>query len=310
VTRLFSDGEFELTLGLRHFEDDVTQSENQRHTGVPTEPLYRANGTFDANSPRVVFTWHPAQNSTIYASYSEGFRSGFNQNANVPVGLFPPVKADTLKNYEIGTKGRFADGMVSIDAAVFFIDWQDVQQTLTVDFGGVPVAAPVNGESASGIGAEFGVMAQPIDGLMLGLNVSWNDLTADSALNSVANSIPLFAEGDRLNFSPEYTAGASVDYTFELGSGGYEGHFAAAGSYSSEQTYRNVLDSAVVTDVGDPMLIANTSFAVVSPHGWTATLFVDNVTNEQDPGVGLFHVPDWNQRARPRTAGVQFEYQF
>ncbi|HEY5758603.1 MAG TPA: hypothetical protein VIU34_22410, partial [Steroidobacter sp.] len=156
----------------------------------------------------------------------------------------------------------------------------------------------------------FGIMTQPLDGLALGLNVSWNDLTADSAVNTLANSISLFAKGDRLNFSPEYTAGASLDYTFDLGAGGYEGHFASAGSYSSEQTYRNVLGNVVVTDVGEPMLIVNTSFAVVSPHGWTATLFIDNVNNEQDPGVGLFHVPDWNQRTRPRTAGVQFEYQF
>lgn len=310
VTRLFAEGRYELTLGLRHFEDDVTQSENQRHTGIASEPLYRANGTFDADSPRVVLTWHPVDNSTIYASYSEGFRSGFNQNANVPVGLFPAVKADTLKNSEIGTKGRFADGRVSIDAAVFYIDWQDVQQTLTVDNGGVAVAAPVNGESASGIGAELGILAQPVDGLALGLNVSWNDLTADSAVNSLANSISLFAKGDRLNFSPEYTAGASLDYTFDLGAGGYEGHFASSGSYSSEQSYRNVLGNVVVTDLGEPMLIVNTSFAVVSPHGWTATLFIDNVNNEQDPGVGLFNVPDWNQRTRPRTAGVQFEYQF
>lgn len=310
LTRLFADGRFELTLGLRHFEDKVKQIENVRHTGVPTEPLYRASGTFDATSPRVVLTWHPQDTATIYASYSEGFRSGFNQNANVPVGLFPSVKADTLKNYEIGAKGRTADGLLTFDAAVFYIDWEDVQQTLTVDFGSVAVAALVNGESASGMGAELGMMLHPLDGLSLGVNVSWNDLTADSAVTSVANSISLFNKGDRLNFSPEYTAGASVDYTFALGRGGYEARFSGSGSYSSEQNYRNVLGGGVVVDVGEAMLIANTSFSILSPHRWTATLFVDNVANEQEPGVGLFHVPDWNQRVRPRTAGIQLEYQF
>lgn len=309
LTRSFADGRFEVTLGLRYFEDDVEQIENVRHTGVPTEPLYRASGTFDATSPRLVLSWHPYERATIYASYSEGFRSGFNQNANVPVGLFPAVKADTLKNYEVGAKGRTSDGLLSFDAAVFYIDWEDVQQTLTVDFGSVAVAALVNGESASGMGAELGVTLHPYDGLSIGLNGSWNDLTADSDLTSVANSIALFGKGDRLNFSPEYTAGATLDYRFAFGSSGYEGRFAGSGSYSSEQTYRNVLAGGVVVDVGEAMLIANTSFSIVSPHRWTVTLFVDNVGNEQDPGVGLFHVPDWQQRTRPRTAGVQFEYQ-
>lgn len=310
LTRLFADGRFAVTLGLRRFEDDVKQIENVRHTGVPDEPLYHASGTFDATSPRLVLTWHPSERSTIYASYAEGFRSGFNQNANVPIGLFPSVKADTLKNYELGAKGRVLGGLLSFDAAVFYMDWQDVQQTLTVDVGGVAVGAPVNGESASGVGAELGVMAHPLDGLSVGLNVSWNDLTADSGVSSLANSISLFSKGDRLNFSPEYTAGASLDYRFSFGDSGYAGRFSSSGSYSSEQTYRNVvLGAGVVVDVGEPMLIANTSFSVVSPHRWTVTLFVDNAGNEQDPGVGLYQVPDWQQRARPRTAGVQFDYQ-
>lgn len=310
LTRAFLDGKFEVTGGLRYFEDEAKHYENTPQSGIPTDPLIRTTSNFHATSPRVVLSWHPNTDATVYASYAEGFRSGANQSANIlrVAPEFPAVDADTLKTYEVGAKGKLAEGRFIYDAAVYYMDWKDVQAPLTVDIDGIPYSVTVNGESASGVGVEFGIMAQLFTGMQVDLTFSWNDLQADSS--STSAGIPLYAAGDRLNFSTEYTAGASAEYEFSLGSGGYTGRISAGANYTSEQTYRNLLGGTVVVDTGSPLLIARTSFSIDSPLRWTGTLFVDNLNNEQDPGVGLFHIPDWTQRIRPRTVGLQFDYHF
>jgi hypothetical protein len=61
-------------------------------------------------------------------------------------------------------------------------------------------------------------------------------------------------------------------------------------------------------DVGESQLVARTNLSINAPRGWTVTLFADNINNEYSRGPGLFGVPDWSQRIRPRTVGVQFDY--
>jgi len=308
LTRTFLDNRLELTGGLRYFEDDVTQIENVPQSGNLADPVIINNDTFDKVSPRLVLTWLPSSNTTVYASYAQGFRSGFNQNANIirQAPEFPPLDADTLKNYELGTKGTLAEGRFTYEAAVYYIDWEDVQQTISVEVNGLPTTVLVNGESASGAGFEFSIAAQPIEAWFLSLSFSWNDLTSDSSV--VSAGVPLFDKGDRLNFSPEYTAGAATDYLFPFGDGRYEAKFSLSANYISEQTYRNVAGDTRFIEVGEPLLIARASLAIESVSGWTATLFVENLNDEDDPGIGLFNVPDWPQRTRPRTIGLQLEY--
>lgn len=312
VTRLFLDGSLELTAGLRYFEDDVGVRENVRHTGVPGEPLVQASSKFHKVTPRVVLTWHPNDQITVYGSYSEGFRSGFNQQPTVInlVPEFPPAKPDLLKNYELGAKGSLWGGRVNFDTALYFIDWQDVQQPLVVPFGGILVTALVNGESASGTGYEFAVTAEPVEGLELGVNFSWNDLAMDADV--ISSGVVLFDKGDRLNFSPEYTVGASADYVFPIGGAGFEGRFSASANYTSEQEHRTLRARVPRITVGDPMLIARTSFSVDAPDHWTATIFVDNVNNEQGTPIRqpFSLAVDRDARVRPRTVGVQLECRF
>lgn len=311
LTRILADGRFEITAGLRYFEDDVTQIENVPQSGDLNDPTIRDNDTFSKTSPRVVLTWHPAANSTVYASYSEGFRSGFNQNANIirVAPDFPPLQEDNLVNYELGAKGSLGSGLFSYDTAVFYIDWEDVQQSITVDVNGLPTTVLVNGESASGAGFEFAFTAQPVDALNFGVSFSWNDLAIDG--NTLSEGVLLFEKGDRLNYSPEYTVGASVDYSFPFGSSGLHGTFSVSGNYSSEQSERSIVGGAQAIGTGDSILIGRASLAVQARERWTALLFVDNFNDEDGPPIRTsLGIPDWSQRLRPRTMGLQLEYRF
>lgn len=309
LTRQFLDGKLELTGGLRYFEDDVTSQDDLRNVA--------GGDKFDAVSPRVVLTWHPNDDLTTYVSYAEGFRSGFPQSgyllANAPG--FPPLDPDTLHNYEVGAKGTLWEGRFSFDSALYYIDWQDVQQSLTVPVtsgGGILATALINSESASGIGFDLGMTARPLDGVELGVSFSWNDLAMDADV--VSQGIVLFNAGDRLNLSPEYVAGAWANYNFALGSSGFDGLFSLSANYTSEMDLRTIAFDVLSIAPGDPMLIARASFAVEAPKNWTATFFIDNLTNEEGSPVRFPFAPgivnDWDSRVRPRTIGAQLEYHF
>jgi iron complex outermembrane recepter protein len=306
VTKVLAGGRVELTGGLRYFEDTVHSHEGP----VGAEPLFRTKADSDAVTPRAVVTWHPNPELSVYTSYSEGFRSGFDQFLAAKNALgFGPLKPDKLRNYEIGAKGGTGAGGFRYEAAVYFIDWSDVQQSLSfIGDDGIGRAANTNAGSASGLGVDVSAGINPVEGLELGINGSWNDLTFDEDVFSAGQL--LFGAGERLNNSPEYTAAVSGDYTFAIGGSGYEGTLSASANYTSEQTFRTLLAQLYMT-VGDDMLFGRASFSIRSPSRWTATLFVDNVTDEKGTPIrALFGVPDWSVRARPRTVGLQVEYGF
>jgi iron complex outermembrane recepter protein len=302
LSQRFAADRFQWTLGLRYFSDDVRNLDN---LPTPDEPPYQQSDSFSAVSPRAVLTWFPNQDTTVYVSYAEGFRSGFPQNENVR--FFPALKPDELHNYEIGLKAEVLDRRLSFEAAVYYMDWSDVQQTISSEDadGNCCFSALVNGESASGVGIDLGFTARPVHRLELGLNVSWNDLQLDSDVSS--GGFPLFSEGDRLNFSSEYTANAFIDYDFMLGGTGWTGSISTSANFISKQYARGLFGVPFVNE-GDDLLISRAGFTVTSPTRWTATLFVENLNDERGGMPASLPIADWSARQRPRTVGLQFEY--
>lgn len=297
ATRVFLDGRLELTGGLRYFEDEVKLAD--RVFGQPFDD------NFHKISPRVVLSWHPSAGWTLYTSYAQGFRSGAQQSPGTPAGI-PAVGPDTLNNYELGAKANLADGRISIDTALYYLDWKDPQQSLyvTSPITGLPVLALINGDSASGLGFDFGISARPAVGLRVGASFSWNELGFDS---DVFSSGGLYAaRKDRLNNSPKMTGGLSLQYEFPLGGSGMQGQFSTAANYVSDQIGRGETGN---TATSDPITMVNASFSIVSASNWQATLFAENLGNEQGKVFATpFGISYMHTRPRPRTIGVQLEY--
>jgi outer membrane receptor protein involved in Fe transport len=307
LSRKFFRDRMELTLGGRYFHDEESTTDLAPPPGVPEDHF---TATFTNTAPRVVLSWFPIPNLTAYASYSQGFRSGFGQQPVVleAVPDFPPVKPDKLHNYEIGSKGTLWDSRLGFDAALYYVKWDDVQQSLTVLYQGASFGAFVNAASASGAGAEFAVTAHVANGLDLSLNASWNGLTFDSDVVSADGLV--FAKGQRLNRSPEYTAGASVLYAFPLGASGYTANLQASGNYTSQMSAPPQIGVANgMVFEGDNVVLARASATLSAPAHWALTAFVDNINNYNRTVLPEFPgVPEWDERVRPRTYGLQFEY--
>lgn len=314
ITRKMMNDHLELTGGLRYFHDR-TKTKQISVLSNPNAALVDAEATSNKISPRIVLTWLPDRDLTFYASYSEGFRGGFPQSPTVKAIApnFPPVEPDNLLNYEIGSKGTFANGLVSYDAAIFYIDRKGIQQSLQVDTvngtgAAIRVAALINGESASGIGADLGLTIRPSRTLSFGVNYSWNNLKLDADIVP-AGGTALFFKGDRPTNSPEHTFSAWLDQRFPLGS--LDGHFSASLSYISPRATRALVNNARALTTSDDTLTSRASFGVTSQHGWGLSLFVDNLNNyNKTPIPDLFISPSGSNRIRPRTIGVQFDHRF
>jgi iron complex outermembrane recepter protein len=270
-------------------------------------PLSYESDSFDSTTPRAVLTWYPDSEWMVYGSYSEGFRSGSPQYPPVVrvVPGFGPAKPDKLHNYEIGAKADLLGKRISIETALYYIEWNDVMQNIQVPFGNnVLLTALINGESASGLGFDFGMTARPLDGLELGVNFCWNDLKHDA--DTFSGGTILFRKGSRLASSSEFAGAVSGDYSFPLGGKGFKGRLSASANYISEQQ-ANTLNGPIF---GDSLMTARAGLALVAPDHWTATIFVDNISNEYGVLAAQGQGAEFSPRMRPRTVGLQIDYRF
>jgi len=314
IGRRFLDNQLELSVGGRYFHDNVGLQQLILFGEPAGTPLIHSQTPFDATTPRVVLTWFPEHDYTMYASYSEGFRSGFPQSELVTVVQpdLAPVKPDKLHNFEIGAKGSLLDNRLIFDAAVYYMKWDEIQQTLGITIPGTTayIVASVNGQAASGAGVDLAVTAHPITGLSLGVNFSWNGLSEDSAVLSGGQL--LFPSGSRIDTSPAYTAGAIAQYSFPFSSTGWTGQVETILRYTSEQTTTSVSSgSGLPPNVveSDSITTGRVSFSVTAPSHWRVMLYCDNVGNNRD--IPLAEVtPYTNISMQPRTTGVQVDYSY
>ncbi len=315
LARRFLDNQLELSVGARYFHDDVGLQQLLLYGEAPGTPTISTMTPFNKTTPRVVLTWFPDHDFTMYTSYSQGFRSGFPQSELVQLVQpdFQPVKPDKLTNYEIGSKGNLFDNKLTFDMAVYYMKWNDIQQTLGIPVPGTTayIVANVNGQSASGAGVDFAVSAKPVQGLTLGVNFSWNGLHEDTTVLSGGDL--LFPSGARIDNSPAYTAGALAEYEFPLGAGGWSGDLAATARYTSEQTTTHTssgVDLPPTVLESNSITTGRVSFAVVAPQHWRVMLYVNNVGNNHDVPLAGYPTAFQNVSMQPRTAGVQVDYRY
>jgi outer membrane receptor protein involved in Fe transport len=95
----------------------------------------------------------------------------------------------------------------SIDMAVFYIDWKDIQILSIVQTPAGPVGINGNSGSAKSKGLEWNFAWRPVSGLTVGLLGAYTDayLTAD------APGLGAFS-GEKLPFVPDVSTTLNVDY--------------------------------------------------------------------------------------------------
>jgi outer membrane receptor protein involved in Fe transport len=314
LTRLFFDDRLEATAGLRYFHDDVIQQELGPNFVNPTGTPTNTDERFHKLSPKASLTWHVNHDLTTYASYAQGFRSGFSQATLLYLapGL-PNARPDNLINYEVGAKGNIGS-RISFDTAAYYIHWVDVQTPITILVPGTEKlydAAILNGQSASGPGFDGLLTFELLKSLTVSASFSYNHLVLDSDVVAQSATFPsgfvVFPKGSRENYSPSTTAGFNVQYSLPL-SQQYALRLTGAGNYTSTQYLVRFRGTYNEYTYAPSAFDARLRAALESNHGWTATLFVNNLTGSKGQPFQDTPTDLGGPFEQPRTVGLQVDY--
>ncbi len=258
-----------LTGGTRYYHYDETETGSQFLTNAAScsnqliclsnNPLtgapYPGDVNIDANNNHVVYhgfksraslTWRPTDVTTVYGTWSQGFRpGGFNRTfANIlpgqnglpqyirPNGYAP----DNLTNWEVGLKTDLFDHKVRLNLSAYYMQWKNVQIQFFNPTGGFGNTAFVtNGANFHIKGFEAQLEARPYAGLNVQAGFTYNDskqvnspcLVSDYPGSStfgqcvtqlyrggVASPVqsPFGARGSRLPYSPKVQGNVRLRY--------------------------------------------------------------------------------------------------
>jgi iron complex outermembrane receptor protein len=197
--------------------------------GVQVVPEFNGSRTDTDFTPRGIIAWQPNADLNLYASYSEGFKGGgFDPrgnyaNADVRQGFLP----ESVDSYELGAKTQFLDGRATVNTAVFFADYTDVQIPGSVIIPGPPVSfvgTVTNAGAAEIKGAELESSFLVTDNFTARLSVGYADAKYTEFF---VNGVNIASQRDVQN-TPEWTGNLGLAYSVPL----FGGQLGLAGSAS------------------------------------------------------------------------------
>lgn len=188
--------------------------------GIAPNYAFDNRKSFKNVSFKVGLDYDVTDDVMAYASVSTGFKSGgFNGGfldfdpAQAAIQA-QPFDEETLTAYEIGLKSTLLDRRLRFNAAAFYYDYKDLQLYTLVNTGLVPLSLLDNAANATIYGAEFEMIARPVDRLDITLNLGLLDTEIKNFVTAAADY-----SGNRLPLSPKLTFSGIVNYDVPLSSG-------------------------------------------------------------------------------------------
>jgi iron complex outermembrane receptor protein len=219
---------WKLTAGLRWNQVKTTAGGYQEGTvtqapGGPSQVIDAVTTTKEnSTTPKLELDYRITPADMVYISGAKGFRPG---------GLVPSVPAaicasqlpagtnadetrayrsDSLWSYELGAKTGWFENRVTVDAAIFYIDWKNIQQNILLPCG---FQYKVNAGAALSRGGEIEVRALPIDPLELTLGVGKQDARITHPGDALSSPLQ---EGEHVFEVPDWTGNSSATWTARL----------------------------------------------------------------------------------------------
>ena len=279
-------------------------------TGKSVVPFLRLLGspgpapTVRSDETKAIFkaqaTFKVTDDAMVYGSFSQGYRAGGTVVQVVPE-LPESYDPDYTNNFELGAKTQWLDNRLQLNAAVYRINWYDMQ--ISGDFFNGAFSGVLNcsGLCAHSQGIELDVTARPVRGLTLGLAATAFKAELNKAQPAV-NGSP--AAGTQLQQTPDFTVSGSVGYTWELGNG-LEGSFNVDAYHNGGTpvvSYRPAYNAG-----GEAYTLVNASTSIARSERWDLKLYVRNLfdqraaLNTQTDSV----TPSYVYTSRPRSVGLQ-----
>ena len=314
-----------VTLGLRYTEDEKIFLPDQyvldpRLSGAPPPfgfgyvpgtrmlPLEEVPTDINEVTPMVNLSYNISDAAMIYLTYSEGYKSGgYDQRVFPRTSDFkaPSFDPEFVKSYELGFKYNSDDNRLRANAALFFMDYSDLQ--IAVVNNSVDVVTRNAGE-AEIKGLELELAFIPADNWMLEASVGYTD--AEYTQLSPGAVLAGLSKDHELVNTPEWSLSAAVSYTHPFDSGASLA-FRLDGSHRSE-VFFDITNTDVITQ--DDVDLVNLSVNFQSDGAWSLGFGISNLGDE-DYHVNAFqHLNPFGiayvNPAREREWWVRVGYEF
>jgi iron complex outermembrane recepter protein len=290
---------FDIQLGARGIDNE------QSYSAVTSGPLAgggaitpKLTSEEDAFTYLVTPRFRISPDLMVYARLASGYRPGGVNPGAETFGLQRDFDKDETENYELGVKAVVLSRMLSLDASVYYIDWQDIQLSVLDPVS--RLSYTTNASRAKSRGVELSAEAKPVEGMTIAAWTAWNDAELTEAFPPT--SLSFGRAGDRLPYTSRFSGHLSFDQAFSLSSdvtGFLGGSFSYIGDRQSVFTgsaLRQEFPSYTQLDVRAGLELGP----------WAASLFANNVTDKRgilSGGLGTAY-PFAFSYIQPRTLGL------
>ena len=245
--------ELEFALGARYSSENKRTVQSHLYThgaliGVFSTPgrVISARQNFSNISPEATLTWTPSPNSTLYAAFKTGYKSGGTAvpavitETNTAANLeFKPEKAI---GGEIGYKGRAFDRRLRFDLTAYYYKFKGLQ---LASYDSETVSYRIqNAADAKQKGIEGTIEFQATDALSLRTAFGYNSLKYGAFTNASCYAYQTEAQGctggvqdlsgRTVHRAPKFSASAGASYEQPVG-GGLTLGLAADGTFTTRQ---------------------------------------------------------------------------
>ncbi|MEQ8742932.1 TonB-dependent receptor [Parasphingorhabdus sp.] len=246
--------------------------------GSPPIPLAVSDQTItDTNwSWKLGVNWKPADDTLVYASVTQGWKSGgFFSGVAVTSAQLTPYLPEKLISYEIGVKGRARDLGLSYSLSGFYYDYNDVQTFIREDIGGIPVQRLGNVDEAKIFGLDLDLTLRPraLSGLTLNAGIG----LLDTKLGDFLSGTGPVPEGNRLPDAPSISLNTGVAYEFDLTSA-IAARLALNARYQSS-AFKDALNDPIIR--ADSFWVIDARASVFSEGDWDVSVWGKNIMDER-----------------------------
>lgn len=259
---------------------------------------------------RVGLNYKPNRDILFYGLVSRGYKSGVFpvSPADLVASSKAAVKQEELTAYEVGTKLSLLDRKVQLNLAGFYYDYKD-KQFLTYE------PYPITGYNqilknipkSKLKGAEADVTIRPLDGLTLRGAATYIDTKIGDFATINGSVQPINVGGSKFNYAPTWSGNLDAEYRFPVAA---DKNAYLGGSMTFNSSTNSDLGEDPTTSVPAYELF-DARVGLVSDKGWTASLFVRNLTNKYY-WTAVFRSSDVYARiaGMPRTFGAAASFRF
>ena len=298
------DENTDLTLGLRAFDSEILFNAKDGYFGGFGLDYFghEANRTEEDSgiSPKIAISRTLENDALVYFNYSQGYRPAGTNRTNKNSDAAPLYyDSDELNNYEIGYKYANSDATLRFNAALYLMDWKDMQTAVyDRDLATIQFNTNIGDAEIKGLEFDLSYLAQNGFNFILGGSIIDPKLKDDFVLNGTVQA----TSGTQLANVAKRKLSLSINREFTAFNG-LDGYFDLNVSRTGERK------SSVTNPVDQPRYtLANLSTSISSDN-WEGVLYIDNITDQQAV-IWEYqgYRPETKFTNRPRETGIRLKY--